>query len=239
MNNFIIILLLVSIILLCLFNRKENLNDNFLKNSDYYLKLFNEPLPIYIKNISYLETKFYLLYKKLFDPNIKIVVIGNGPVNINDPGKINNIQNNIKNADVVIRFNQWEESSNVELLGKKCDICFLCGISLIKKSEFNNKIMYIMLDNEHILLKIINAIKKNKNNILNINKETKNIIKKCDFSRGFIALLMLINYYKDVKIIGFGGEGHHNDSKNKMEHNQFEEHKFINKLIKENKLKLL
>lgn len=243
MNKLLIFLSIIIVIfiiyLLISFTKKENLNNYFIQNSEYYLSLLDEPLPVYIKNTSYMEKKFNSLYKKLFDPNIKIIVIGNGPVNITDKTKINNIQNNIKNADIIIRFNEWETSSNVDLLGKRCDICFLCSGAIFNKNVFNHNILYILLDDPILSMRILNKFKIIKNNILIVNRQLKKIIRKNNFSRGFIALIMLMNYYKNIKIIGFGSIGHHDNLNNKMYHNEEKEHEYINKLIKDDKIKLL
>lgn len=243
MNKLLIFLSIIIIIfiiyLLITFTKKENLNNYFIQNSEYYLSLLDEPLPVYIKNTSYMKKKFNSLYKKLFDPNIKIIVIGNGPVNITDKTKINNIQNNIKNADIIIRFNEWETSSNVDLLGKRCDICFLCWLAISNKKKFNSKILYILLEDILIFMKITIKSKLIKNNILEINNKVKKIINKNNLSRGFITLIILMNYYKNINIIGFGGIGHHNNINNRMDHNQDKEYKFINDLIKKGKLNSL
>ena len=234
-----IIIVILIIYLLITFTKKENLNNYFIQNSEYYLSLLDEPLPVYIKKMSYMKKKFNSLYKKLFDPNIKIIVIGNGPVNITDKTKINNIQNNIKNSDIIIRFNEWETSSNVDLLGKRCDICFLCSEAILNKNVFNHNILYILLDYPSLIMQILNKFKIVKNNILIVNRQLKKIIRKNNLSRGFIALIMLMNYYKNIKIIGFGGKGHHDNLNNRMDHNQYKEYKFINDWIKIGKLNSL
>ena len=226
-----IILLLCILILICLtnLNSKEKLNNVFFYDYNNKINLFKNSLVEYIDADIY---KFNLeLYNKLLNPNSSILLIGNGPINFTLPD--DEIKTIINSFDIVIRFNEWESSSNIDKLTKKCDICFFVKNSL-KIKNYNKEILYVYCDCNQKIYNHNNF----KINITKLKNKVYNEICNFDPSRGMLCILLLYNYYNNINIIGFGGKGHHTNIFNLMFHNQTMEHNFLKILKKINRISL-
>lgn len=231
----IILLIIFTIYFIVKCYTTEKLNNKFFKKDNFYLNLFNDPLFNYIDDLNFVKTKHNNIYEKLKNNNISICIVGNGPLHKYTEKEKKIILETINNSQLIIRFNHWEEDTDLNIVGEKCDICIVNKL-VIENYIKNNKEL-----KNHCLY--VNACCVNSNlkynDILNFKENTMKKICELDPSRGFLIILLLINFYKNIKIIGFGGKGHHNNKKSLMDHNQYKEHKHLKKLISLNKIQYI
>lgn len=230
----IISIILILIIIFCKC-QKEHLNNKFFKEDNFYLNLFNDPLFNYIDDLNFVKTKHNNIYEKLKNNNISICIVGNGPLHKYTEKEKKIILDTINNSQLIIRFNHWEEDTDLNIVGDKCDICIVNNIVInnyIKNNkELKKNCLYINCECNGNIIKF----KDIKTFNYNVMKQICNI----NPSRGFFIILLLINFYKNIKIIGFGGKGHHYNKNNPMYHNQYKEHEYLKKLISLNKIQYI
>lgn len=159
-------------------------------------------------------------YMSLFSHKNSVVIVGNGPIDM-PMGKI------IDSFDVVVRFNSFHVDE--QLTGKRCDVHIVNG-SDDALSVVNPDRCTILSECARPLAEYIDRIEEL--NIYTLKSDfDHNVCTICDSTRGFITLLLLRRVFAFVHIIGFGGQGHHNDPSHVMYHQHNHELEVLSSLL--------
>ncbi len=184
------------------------------KNKTELLHEFDKNLLAYLHKS--IKDSHNSLYNKLLDPETSIYILGNGSTR-HAPA---NIVDEINRTDVVIRLNNWYEDQDIEKTGTKCDIHIVNCALIRKKKSFAD----IIKDKSYLIIENGSRCSSNPNrpNVLcNSNRFTDYVETetcKRNLSRGMIILVLLHNFYRNIKLLGFGGSGHHYEPNKKLAH---------------------
>lgn len=185
---------------------------------------------------------------------MKCIIIGNGESAIKNDGKI------IDSFDKVVRLNNFETVGYEEFVGTKTDLLFTCTLENYSVKELSKfpEIILALINNEdgtidnNVLIKT--ALSKNISDVITwteariLGEKVANIEWNQYFSTGLLAIyyMIFIKEY-DVTITGFDnfidGRSSHYFEPNRQNfpsrHNGEKEKKYIEILVRENKLKIL
>lgn len=137
---------------------------------------------------------------------MKVFVIGNGPSALNTP-----LGEEIDNADVVVRINDFQTKGYEKFVGSKTDILFTCRLNeyLDNLHTFKEVIVCLLmnpLDGVHIPQSLLES--ENISKIIDwdyINKLTPrlSLAENCYPSTGCTCILEMVQRYKKINILGF------------------------------------
>lgn len=161
--------------------------------------------------------------RNLLSGDKSIILVGNGPV-LEPLGK------KIDSYDVVVRINEY--TKDTKYVGRKIDI------HMINIGGHMNPMASVIRDGTPtIFLECLNFGRNYK--FFDKDGEGKDLPRNCyaikedifdnmcsisDSSRGFYTVLLFNKFFSNVSIVGFGGNGHHDDKNHSVSHNNAIEH---------------
>ena len=175
--------------------------------------------------------------KHLSTTDCKIAVVGNGPVQ-------KDCRQLLEECNLVIRCNNYLEDTCKELVGRRCELHFTClhgriylekGLSHLEAWGRQAEASFALENSANAEI-IYKELEQKKSRILLPSISFREKLFKVDCTRGFYALALALQakcalgLTNPIRVVGFGGAGHHYDANHCIYHNVWAEFAIFDEL---------
>ena len=188
-----------------------------------------------------MQTECPLLWQafKKLSAGSKIAVVGNGPVK-------KDCRRLVEECNLIIRCNNYLEDTCAELVGRRCELHFMCLHGWIFKERGLAPLeawgrqagTSFALENSECADAMYTELEQKKSPIVLLSASFREKLFRVDCTRGFYALAFALQAKRllnlsPVRVVGFGGPGHHYNPDHPIYHNVRAEHAIFKEIWEE------